>query len=72
MMGAGLGVGMDRHRAGPKLFGSRPRPVDRRRAGHTGRLCRVGIEGVPWNDLDAVGFPVGDGARMRMGVLSQM
>src|SRR5271170_2365315 len=69
MMGAGLGVGVDRHRARPELLGADPCEIDRRAPVHTRRLSGVGIEPVAGNDLHAVMLPGRRGRRplaMRM------
>ena len=58
MMRAGLGVGMDRHRAGPDLLRAGARQIDGSRPRHAGRLGGVGVELVARDDLDAMLLPV--------------
>ena len=57
MVRAGLGVGMDRDRAGPDLLRADAGMVDRRLAVHAGRLRGVGIERVARDDPHAVMLP---------------
>ncbi|ESZ02477.1 hypothetical protein X737_38370 [Mesorhizobium sp. L48C026A00] len=58
VMRAGLGVGVDGHRAGPDLFGTRPRLADRRRPVHARRLGGVGVERIPRDDFYPILAPV--------------
>ncbi|MDF9789794.1 hypothetical protein M2440_000495 [Methylorubrum extorquens] len=59
---AGLGVGLDRHGAGPDFLGADPCGVDRRLPEHAGRLRRVGIEPVAGDHPHAVVLPARGGA----------
>ena len=57
-MGAGLGVGVDGHGAGPDLLRPDAGEVDRRGAIHARRLRGVGVELVAGDDPDAFRLPV--------------
>src|SRR5262245_18700562 len=57
VMRAGLGIGMDRDRAGPEFLRAGAREVDRRLAVHARRLRGVGVERVAGDDADAVMLP---------------
>ncbi len=68
MVHAGLGVGLDRHGAGPDLLRSDPRVVDRRLTEHAGSLRGIGVELVAGDHPDAVVLP----ARPVVGVIMGM
>ncbi len=53
MMGAGLGVGVDGHRAGPQLFRAHAGEIDGGGTVHAGGLGCVGVQLVAGNDADA-------------------
>jgi hypothetical protein len=57
MMHAGLGIGLDRDRAGPDLLRADAGMVDRGLPEHAGRLRRVGVELVAGDDPHAVMLP---------------
>ena len=57
VVGAGLGVGVDGHRAGPELLRADAGEVDRRLAIHAGCLGRVGVELAGRDDAHAVVLP---------------
>jgi hypothetical protein len=67
VMRAGLGAGVDVHRAGPQLLRPDPGEVDRRRAVHAERLGRVGVERAAGDDPDAGMLPV-VGGRFGWGI----
>ncbi len=58
VMGAGLGIGLDLHRARPDLLGADAGEVDRGGAVHARRLRGIGIELVAGDDLHPVRLPV--------------
>ena len=58
MMRAGLRVRFDPDRARPDFLRSGASVVDRRRARHPGRLCRIGVKLVAGNYSDAVVAPM--------------
>ena len=57
VVGAGLGVGVDVHRAGPQLVGADAGEVDGGLAVHARRLRGVRVEPVAGNDAHAVVLP---------------
>ena len=57
VMRAGLGVGLDGHRAGPQFLRAGAGEIDRGLAVHARRRRHVGIELVAGNDADAVMLP---------------
>jgi hypothetical protein len=59
MVGAGFGVGMDDHRAGPEFLRAYAGVADGFGAGHAGGLRGVGVEVVGADDAQAVEFLVG-------------
>jgi hypothetical protein len=72
VMRAGLGVGLDRDGAGPKLLRAGPGEVDGGLAVHAGRRGHVRIELVAWDDPHTVVFPAVVVVRMggsRLGVV---
>jgi len=68
MMRAGLGVGPDRHRAGPQFLRAGAREIDRGLAVHARRRRHVGIELVAGDDANAVVLPAVV-VRMRVAVI---
>ena len=57
VVGAGLGVGVDVHRAGPELLGAHPGAVDGGGAVHAGRLGGVRVQLVAGHDAHAGMLP---------------
>ena len=57
MMRAGLGVRLDRHRAGPQFLRAGAGEIDRGLAIHAGRRRHVGVELIAGNDAHAVVLP---------------
>ncbi len=57
-MRAGLGIGVDRHRAGPDLFGTGAGMIDGGSAVHAGRLGGIVVERIAGDDLHAIVAPV--------------
>ncbi len=57
VVGAGLGVGLDAHGAGPQLLRADARVVDRGLAVHAGCLRGIAIERLARNDAHAVVLP---------------
>src|SRR5271163_5064742 len=70
MMRAGLGVGVDRHRARPELLGAHAREIYRRLAVHAGRLRRVAVERIAGDHAHAVVLPGGRVGIVRQGKVS--
>jgi len=58
MMGAGLGVGVDRHGSGPDLFRAGASVIDRGCAIHARSLRRIWVEGIARDDFDTKFPPV--------------
>jgi len=58
MMGACLGVGVDRHSAGPDLFRAGAGVIDRGCAIHARRLRRIRVEGIARDDFNPMFPPV--------------
>ena len=61
VVGARLGVGMDRDRARPQLLRAHPGKIDRGFAVHTRRGRHVAIELIGRDDARTLGLPVGWG-----------
>ena len=57
MMRAGLGIGLDRHRAGPQFLRAGAGKIDRGLAIHARRRRHIGIELIARNDAHAVMLP---------------
>lgn len=57
VVGAGFGVGVDVHCAGPEFLGAGAGEVDGCGAVHAGGLGCVGVEGVGGDDADAFVLP---------------